>query len=393
VVSLTADGVTGALSNPRCTLVSAGLASCPASTGGGARPQRGDGNLVLDPTGRDLYTTTGTPGIGRLLRTTRPPGGANRAPICTGADAAARPGQTVELTLRCADPDGDPVTLRKTRGGGTLTGTRLRYTAGVTAGVERVGFVASDGKLDSAEAEARITVGHPPACADGAVSVLRRGSVALPMSCDRGTIEIVEHPAYGSVVGTTFTASPAGHDGVEYVRYAAYDPDTGVRSNVATITVTVLAPPPPPDEVKFGTVSLENDRGGAGGTCSGSSCRPSANGDLPFRMRCNGEPTQTPGTCSGTLEACNTSGCSRRAGGATAAKVKKATLGKAKFSIPVGKSKTVKLRLNQAARKTLSKKGMLKLKVHTTVKLPTGQTVKTVRTLTVKKAKPRKRRR
>ena len=109
-------------------------------------------------------------------------------------------------------------------------------------------------------------------------------------------------------------------------------------------------------------------------------------------MRCNGSPTQTPGTCSGTLEACNPSGCSRRAGGtsAAAAKVKRATLGKVKFSIPVGKSKTVKLRLNKAARKELAKKGKLKLKIHTTVKLPTGKTVTSTRTLTVKKPLPKR---
>ena len=215
------------------------------------------------------------------------------------------------------------------------------------------------------------------------------------MSCDRGTIEIVEHPAHGGVVGTTFHAHPAGHDGVEYVRYASYDPDTGVRSNVATITVTVLAPPPQPEIVEFGTVSLENDRGGSNQGCSGSSCRPSGNGDLPFPMRCNGSPTQTPGTCSGTLEACNPSGCSRRAGGtsAAAAKVKRATLGKVRFSIPVGKSKTVKLRLNKAARKALAKQGKLKLKIHTTVKLPTGKTVTSTRTLTVKKPLPKKQQR
>jgi hypothetical protein len=237
----------------------------------------------------------------------------------------------------------------------------------------------------------RVTVGNPPACVDGAVEVLRRGSVALPMSCDRGTIEIVEHPAYGGVVGTTFTAHPAGHDGVEYVKYASYDPDTGVRSNVATITVTVLPPPPLPDVIEFGTVRLENDRGGSNQGCSGNSCRPSGGGDLPFPMRCNGSPTQTPGTCSGTLEACSTSGCSRRAGGTTASIAKlKGSLGKAKFSIPVGKSKTVKLRLNKAARKELTKKGKLKLKVHTTVKLPTGQTVNSTRTITVKKPLPKR---
>lgn len=400
VVSFVADRVTGALSAPRCTLAWGGVASCPANTGGGALPTGATGNMVFDPTGRDLYTSELLPrfnyAIARFVRTTRPPGGQNRAPLCTDADASARPGETVELTLRCADPDGDPVTLRVTSGTGELTGTKLRVQAGSTAGVQTVGFRASDGGLDSADAFARVTVGNPPACADGAVSVLRRGSVALPMACDRGTIEIVEQPAHGGVTGTTFNASPAGHDGVEYVRYAAYDPDTGVRSNVATITVTVLPPPPLPPVIEFGTVRLENDRGGSNQGCSGSSCRPSGGGDLPFPMRCNGSPTQTPGTCSGTLEACNTSGCSKRAGGttATAAAAKKATLGTARFSIPVGKSKTVKLRLNKAARKQLSKNGKLKLKIHTTVKLPTGQTVTSTRTLTVKKAKakPKKRR-
>ncbi|MBE2316543.1 right-handed parallel beta-helix repeat-containing protein [Solirubrobacter sp. CPCC 204708] len=396
VVSLTADKVTGGLSAPRCTLVWGGTASCPETTGGGARPQRGPGNLMLDPTGRDLYTSGTISGnhyaIARLLRTSRPPGAENRAPICTDADASARPGETVQLTLRCADPDGDPVTVRVTSGTGELAGTRLKVKAGTTAGVQTTGFRASDGRADSPEAFARVTVGNPPACADGAVQVQRRGSVALPFSCDRGTIEIVQHPSKGGVQGTTFVSD--GHDGADAVQYVSYDPDTGVRSNVATIAITVLAPPPPPEIVEFGTASLENDRGGTSQGCSGRSCRPSDGGELPFPMRCNGSPTQTPGTCSGTLEACNTSGCSRRAGGtraANSAAAKKATLGTAKFSIPVGQSRTVKLRLNKAARKTLAKKGTLKLKIHTTVKLPTGQTVKSARTLTVKKPLAKKR--
>lgn len=399
VLSMRADPRTGALSAPRCTLTGLGLPACPEAIFGSAVVTGTDGNMVFDPTGRDLYTTEALVknryGIARFLRTSRPPEGQNRAPLCTGADAAVRPGETVELTLRCADPDGDPVTLRKTRGGGELAGTRLKYTAGTTAGVETVGFRATDtGGLESAEAEVRVTVGRPPACADGAVSVLRRGSVALPMSCDRGTVEIVEHPAHGGVVGTTFNASPQGHDGVEHVRYAAYDPDTGVRSNVATITVTVLAPPPGPDVIEFGEVKLENDRGGANNGCSGSSCRPSGGGELPFPMRCNGSPTQTPGSCSGTLEACTPSGCSKRAGGtkasAAAAKLK-GSLGKAKFTIPVGQAKTVKLRLNAKARTALAKQGRLKLRIVTTVKLPTGKTVTSTRTLTVKKPLPKKR--
>ena len=84
VLSLSADRVTGALSAPRCTMAWAGTASCPAVSGGGALPQSASGNLVLDPTGRDLYTTDELPGfkygIARFLRTTRPPGGADARP-------------------------------------------------------------------------------------------------------------------------------------------------------------------------------------------------------------------------------------------------------------------------------------------------------------------------
>lgn len=392
VTALQADRATGALSAPRCAYGELGLPSCQFVRSSAGAFSLSRGNMLFDPSGRDLYTVAWLPdnrsGIGRFLRVTRPPGGENRPPLCADADAAARPGETVELTLRCADPDGDPVTLRLTRGGGQLAGTRLRYTAGATAGLETVGFRASDGRLESAEAEARIVVGSPPACQDGHVTVEARGSVALPFSCDRGTIEVVEHPAWGGVVGATFTAT--ARDGTEHVRYVAYDPDTGVRSNVATITVTVKAPPPPPEHVDFGSVSLENDRGSSGSGCSGSSCRAGRNGELPFRMRCNGSSTQTPGTCSGRLEACTaTGGCRGSTGGAMIARLK-GTLGVAKFSIPVGQSKTVKLKLNRAARKELAKRGKLKLQIRTTVRLPDGRTQTSTRKLTVSKPAAKK---
>ena len=97
VLSLSADRVTGALSAPRCTMAWTGTASCPATSGGGALPQSASGSMVLDPTGRDLYTTDELPGfkygIARFLRTTRPPGGQNRPPVCTDADAVGAAGR------------------------------------------------------------------------------------------------------------------------------------------------------------------------------------------------------------------------------------------------------------------------------------------------------------
>jgi hypothetical protein len=373
IVAMKAD-----LTEPRCSLGDvAGVGSCDralVSRSGAYSFSRG--NLVFDRAGRDLYAPAwlggGEYGVARFLRVSRPPGAPNRAPICADADASVLPGATVELALRCVDPDGDPVTLRLTRGGGELAGTRLRYTAPVTAQTVTLGFVATDGELDSAEAVVRIVVGNPPVCADAAVSVEAGGSVAIPLVCDRGEVEVVERPLYGSLAGTTFTASQ--RDGTEAVRFVARDTGTGVVSNTATVTITVRPHPAPPAEVKFGTSRLENDRGGGG--CSGASCRPSPKGDLPFPMRCDGSPTQTPGTCSGTLEACSPAGCKARIA---------AAFGKVRFKIPVGKAKTVKLRLNAKARKTLKRKGKLVLRIHTTVKLPDGRTVRSSRKLTVKK--------
>jgi hypothetical protein len=375
------------LTQPRCSMGDvAAVESCDR-----ARVNRNGvysfsrGNLLFDRSGRDLYAPAwlgdGEYGVARFLRVSRPPGAANRAPICEHADASVLPGATIEVALRCVDPDGDRVTLRLTRGG-TLEGTRLRYTAPTTAQTVTLGFVGSDGKLDSAEAVVRVVVGNPPACADAAISVEAGGSVTVPLVCDRGDIEVVERPLYGNLIGTTFTASM--RDGTEAVRFVARDAGTGVVSNTATVTITVRPRPAPPAEIEFGTSRLENDRGGGG--CSGASCRPGPKGELPFPMRCDGSPTQTPGTCSGTLEACSPTGCKASTGGrATAAAAKKRSFGKAKFSIPVGKAKTVKLRLNAKARKELKRKGKLSLRVYTTVKLPDGRTVRSSRKLTVKK--------
>ena len=140
LTALKADRLTGALSAPRCAMGDVeGVGSCDR-----AYPQRSGvysfsrGNLVMDETGRDIYAPAwlggNAYGVARFLRITRPPGGENRAPICSDADASVLPGATVELGLTCVDPDGDSVTLRLTRGGATLTGNRLRYTAGGAGG-------------------------------------------------------------------------------------------------------------------------------------------------------------------------------------------------------------------------------------------------------------------
>ncbi|HWK29679.1 MAG TPA: right-handed parallel beta-helix repeat-containing protein [Solirubrobacter sp.] len=387
IVALKAD-----LTQPRCSLGDvAGVGSCDRAlvnrTGVYSYSR---GNLVFDRAGRDLYAPAWLGGIdygvARFLRVSRPPGTPNRAPICSDADASVLPGATLELSLRCVDPDGDPVTLRLTRGRGELSGTRLRYTAPTSAGTETLGFVASDGELSSAEATVRIVVGNPPACADAAVSVEAGGTVAIPLVCDRGDVEIVERPLYGNLrPDGVFQASE--RDGTEAVRFVARDAGTGVVSNTATVTITVRPRPKPPAEVEFGTSRLENDRGG----CGAGSCRAGANGELPIRLRCDGGATTTPGTCSGTLQACAPSGACSTGKTATAAAAKprakklRGSLGKVNFKIPVGKTKTVKLRLNRAARKELTKRGKLKLRIRTDVRLPDGRRVHSTRKLTVKR--------
>ena len=146
-------------------------------------------------------------------------------------------------------------------------------------------------------------------------------------------------------------------------------------------TIVVRPRPTPPPIVEFGRARLENDRGGSG--CSGTSCRPSGSGDLPFPMRCNGNATQTPGTCSGTLEACSPSGCKSLDGPPD--NRRRPRLTRARDFIAVGKSKTVKLRLNRAARRELTKRGKLKLVIRTDVRLPDGSRQHSTRKLTVKR--------
>jgi hypothetical protein len=356
--------------------------------------------MVMDATGRDLYmpVTLGSAryGIGHFLRITRAPGGENRAPVCASADATTLPGGSVELQPRCVDPDGDAVTVRLTRsparGNAELTGGRLKFTAGTEAGEETVGFRGSDGGLDSAEATLRIVVGARPACADAHVSVEAGSAVTVPLTCDRGDLEVVERPLYGTLgaydaASRSVSFKASERDGGERVRFVARDSGTGISSDVATVTITVRPRPVPPAVIEFGRARLENDRGGSG--CSGSSCRPNANGELPFPMRCNGNATQTPGSCSGTLEACSPTGCKASTGRPTIARVK-GSLGRVSFKIAVGKSKTVKLRLNKAARKELDKRGKLKISLRTDVRLPDGSRQRSTRKLTLKRPAKKK---
>jgi hypothetical protein len=63
----------------------------------------------------------------------------------------------------------------------------------------------------------------------------------------------------------------------------------------------------------------------------------------------------------------------------------KGSLGRVSFKIAVGKSKTVKLRLNRAARRELSKRGKLKIRIRTDVRLPDGSRQQSTRNLTLKR--------
>jgi hypothetical protein len=397
ITALQADRVTGALTAPRCSMGDLGVGSCDrASVERNGAYSLSRGNLVMDATGRDLYTpvTLGGGnryGIGHFLRITRPPGGANRPPACASADATTLPGGSVETQPRCVDPDGDAVSVRITRaparGYAELSGGRLRFTAGIEAGDETVGFRGSDGGLESAEAVLRVVVGQRPACTDAQISVEAGSGVTVPLQCDRGELEVVERPLYGALGAWSAGSRSADfraseRDGTEVVRFVARDAGTGISSDVATVTITVRPRPAPPAVIEFGRARLENDRGGSG--CSGSSCRPNANGELPFPMRCNGNPTQTPGSCSGTLEACSPTGCKASTGRPTIARVK-GSLGRVSFKIAVGKSKTVKLRLNRAARRELSKRGKLTIRIRTDVRLPDGSRQQSTRKLTLKR--------
>ncbi|MBJ7331729.1 MAG: beta-propeller fold lactonase family protein [Solirubrobacteraceae bacterium] len=131
-----------------------GIGTCTAIVGlGGVR------GVAVDTAGR-LVTAADTSDAAVALRPAH-------APACTDTTAAGTWDHDIVVPVPCADPDGDPITIRVTsvpRGSDVRTeGSQLRIVP--TAGTEatlRIGFVASDGALTSGTGTATVRITAPP---------------------------------------------------------------------------------------------------------------------------------------------------------------------------------------------------------------------------------------
>ncbi len=221
--------------------------------------------------GPDSFTYRADDGDGGTLETATVSLTVTRPPACDPVSAETPAGEPVEVTLTCADPDGDDVTLETASGPahgtlGAISGGKVTYTpAAHYSGPDSFTYRASDGTATSAPATVSITVIPPPNTAPTCDPVARTApageATEIQLSCSDGeddplTLSIVDAPDHGTlgaIAGGKVTYTPDdGYHGEDSFTYGASDSD--LESSPATVTLTVIAPP---------TVSLAVDHSSA----------------------------------------------------------------------------------------------------------------------------------
>ncbi len=152
-----------------------------------------------------------------------------------------------------------------------MSGNQVTYTpANGYSGPDSFTFKANDGNSDSNVATIAITIGatnNPPVAGNGAATTPANTAVAIALTATDVensplTYTIVTPPAHGTLgtlSGNQVTYTPTtGYSGPDTFTFRANDGTT--NSNVATVSIAVLAPPPPP------TFALTVTTTGAGGT-------------------------------------------------------------------------------------------------------------------------------
>lgn len=180
----------------------------------------------------------------------------NHAPVAPDQAVSTNQDEPAPVTLTATDEDDDTLTYSIGSGPahGTLSGTApaLTYTpAPGYTGADAFTFKANDGQLDSNTATVTITVrhvNHAPRADDLAVATDANTPVGIVLAGsdpdgDTLTFATTSVPAHGSLSGTipsliyTPSLDYSGSDSFTYVAS-----DGTLRSNTATVTVTVHAP-------------------------------------------------------------------------------------------------------------------------------------------------------
>jgi hypothetical protein len=185
----------------------------------------------------------------------------DRAPTCSDLSTlGTASGSPLAVALACSDPDSAD-TLHYTVVSGPSHGQlstpdstgHLTYTPafGYT-GTDSFTFQATDNHgVASAPATATITVGPvvAPTCAGTSASVAHDRAKAITLPCSHTAADALRYavlrgPAHGLLgaitAGGQVTYTPKrGYGGVDAFTYTATDTTTGMRSNVASVAITV----------------------------------------------------------------------------------------------------------------------------------------------------------
>jgi hypothetical protein len=207
----------------------------------------------------DSFTYRADDGDGGALEAATVSITVTRPPACDPVSADTPAGEPVEVTLTCADPDGDDVTLETASGPahgtlGAIAGGKVTYTpAAHYSGPDSFTYRAGDGTATSAPATVSITVIPPPNTAPSCDPVAKTAAAGeateIQLSCSDGeadplTLGVVDGPAHGTlgaIAGGKVTYTPdGGYDGEDAFTYRASDGD--LQGSPATVTLTVTAP-------------------------------------------------------------------------------------------------------------------------------------------------------
>ena len=330
----------------------------------------------------------------------------NAAPVCTGGGGVTRTSRPTTVTVHCADPEGEPVTVELVEGPkhGTLSafdGNTATYTpAQGWRGVDEFRVRARDRFDVSEEMGSSISVGDgPPRCKtyrDNAMLVGK--SVTLPHGCFDPEGDKLTFKVDGAGLGTVKVK------GNDFTFTAGSKPNRGVVKVIATDTDGQSG------EMLFG-VGVYNPVA----ACR-DDCRPDDAGTITVEYLCDGAKVgaSTYATCQGSavMVVCTTkSSCKRvtptgrgaRASAASASTsaqgarlkakilpgVKGKRLAQTQISITPGTAGKLELKLGKSSLKLLKRKGKLRVALVTETRALDGKKKLTTKVLTLRPPKRR----
>lgn len=187
----------------------------------------------------------------------------NSRPVADSQSVTLKADETIEVTLRGSDPDGDPIAFsivdQPTHGTvenmNSTTGTLTYVPTADYHGKDRFTFKVNDGRQDSFLAEVSITVqesGDTLAMEDMQVEVQEDSEIVIFLTAGDGdssslSFEIVDRPAHGSLgelrpydrdsAYVTYTPS-ADFNGTDF--FTARASDSRQQSEIATVSIQIL---------------------------------------------------------------------------------------------------------------------------------------------------------